>query len=90
MRQPQDRVNHYAVPKASSAEGLSLLVTSENALSGASITAFRGLGQIVHDSLGRLTDSVDGTLADKQDFLENEILQADERIAEIDSNLTSP
>ena len=34
-----------------------------------------------------LTDSVDGTLADKQDFLENEIISFEERVEDIDSNL---
>ena len=66
-------------------EGLSVLVTSEN-------TPVPGYQPFVdwdkiHDALNTLTDSVDGTLADKQDFLENEIISSEERVEDIDSNL---
>jgi len=76
---------------ATAAEGLRLVVTATAAevTSGvsATITARKGLAQLVDERLGGLTDSTVGSIAQREDALERSIIDMTEQIAKVDARL---
>jgi flagellar hook-associated protein 2 len=72
----------------SDAEGLSLNVTASVALSGASVTAHKGIGQLIGERFTRLTDNSIGTISSIDKNLSKNITDATSQITKADLTLT--
>lgn len=69
------------------AEGLSLVVNATVALSGAQVTPVKGLGQVIGDQFGRMTDNTRGTISSVDQVLTKSITDASSQITKADAML---
>ncbi|NRA38648.1 MAG: flagellar filament capping protein FliD, partial [Planctomycetes bacterium] len=68
-------------------EGLRLLITASAIVSGVTLDVFEGLGQRVSTSLNGMTDVETGTVTQKEDSLEEIIMDLGEHISDVDARL---